>query len=162
MKRTASNPAVSPFNREVKIAYYKVLKETKNLLSGLEREEFRYSLIREDRHSKSLSQIINEFVNPLIYLRLESYPDGTLGIRYGFEPSQDYAHVTAAFTRFLYKVTMREATSENIESSIKTQFYIHNPDELYYYIEEQMKHHQFHLIKYKPTASKRKQLRVVA
>jgi hypothetical protein len=162
MKQTTSNPAVSPFNREVKVAYYKVLKEAKSLLSALEREELRYSLIREDPHSNSLSQIIHEFVNPLIYLRLESYPDGTLGIRYGFEPSQDYAHITAAFTRFLYKVTMREATSENIESSIKTQFYIHNPDELYYYIEEQMKHHQFHLIKYKPAVSKRKQMLKIA
>lgn len=162
MKRTTPNSVVYPYNKVVKAAYYKVLKEAKTLLSGLEREELRYSLIREDRLSNSLSKIVHEFCNPLLYLRLESYADGTLGIRYGFEPCQDYAHITAAFTRFLYKVTMREATSEDIECSIKTQFYLHNPDEMYAYLEEQMKHHQFHLIKYKPRASKRKQLKAVA
>jgi hypothetical protein len=162
MKTTQSEQVQSPFNKEVKAAYYKILKEAKSLLATLERDELRYSLIREDRLSDSPSRIIHEFVNPLLYLRLESYADGNLGIRYGFEPCHDYAHITVAFTRFLYKVTMREVTSTDIESSIKTEWYIHNPDEMYNYLEEQMKHHTFHLIKYKPVAVKRKQMKAVA
>ncbi|HWZ34518.1 MAG TPA: hypothetical protein VNW51_00080 [Mucilaginibacter sp.] len=162
MKQPKLNSTACPYNNEVKTIYFKILKEAKTLLSGLPREELRYSLIREDRYSNSLSQIIHEFCNPLLYLRLESYTDGTLGIRYGFEPCQDYAHITAAFTRFLYKVTMKDSTKQDIEGCIKTQFYIHNPDELYAYLEEQMKHHTFNLIKYKPTVNKRKQLKAVA
>jgi hypothetical protein len=159
MKTSQIKPVQSPFNKEVKAAYYKVLKEAKALLATLPREEVRYSLIREDRLSTTSSKIIHEFVNPLIYLRLESYADGRLGIRYGFEPCEDYANITVAFTRFLYKVTMREATSENIERSINTSFFIHNPDEMYAYLEEQMKHHTFQLIKYKPAAVRRKQMK---
>jgi hypothetical protein len=162
MKQTPTNPVQSPFNKEVKTAYYRILKEAKALLATLDREELRYSLIREDQFSDSPSKIINEFVNPLLYLRLESYIDGTLGIRYGFEPCEQYGYITAAFTRFLYKVTMREATSNNIENSIKTEWYIHNPDEMYAYLEEQMKHHTFHLIKHKPSAVRRKQMKAVA
>jgi hypothetical protein len=152
----------SPYNVEVKAAYFKVLKEAKALLATVSLEELRYSLIREDRLSDTLSRIIHEFVNPLIYLRLESDVTGALGIRYGFEPCHDYAYITVAFTRFLYKVTMSEATSQNIENSIKTEFYIHNPDEMYAYLEEQMKHHQFYLIKHKPAANRRKQMMAVA
>jgi hypothetical protein len=162
VKQTSSKQVQSPFNREVKTAYYKILKEAKALLSTLERDELRYSLIREDQFSTTLSRVINELVNPLLYLRLESYADGAFGIRYGFEPCQDYAHITVAFTRFLYKVTMRESTSTNIESCIKTEWYIHNPDEMYAYLEEQMKHHTFQLIKYKPAAVRRKQMIAVA
>ena len=162
MKHLNVKPVQSPFNKEVKTAFYKILKEAKALLSTIEREELRYSLIREDRFSDTLSRIIYEFCNPLLYLRLESYADGTLGIRYGFEPCQEYAHITVAFTRFLYKVTMKEATANNIESSIKTEWYIHNPDEMYAYLEEQMKHHTFHLIKHRPAAVRRKQMKAVA
>lgn len=162
MKQLNINPVQSPFNKEVKAAYYKILKEAKALLATIEREELRYSLVREDRFSDTLSRIIHEFVNPLLYLRLESCADGSLGIRHGFEPCQDYAHITVAFTRFLYKVTMKEATSQNIESSIKTEWYIHNTDEMYAYLEEQMKHHTFHLIKHKPAAVRRKQMKAVA
>ncbi|MDB5004930.1 MAG: hypothetical protein JWQ34_3155 [Mucilaginibacter sp.] len=159
MKQTPSKPVQSPFNKEVQTVFFKILKEAKALLATLEREELRYSLIREDRLSDSLSRIIHEFCNPLLYLRLESDIDGKLSIRYGFEPCEDYAHITVAFTRFLYKATMREATSQNIEDSIKTSFFIHNPDEMYAYLEEQMKHHTFHLIKYKPAAVRRKQMK---
>lgn len=162
MKQFKVNSAVSPYNREVKIAYNKILKEAKALLATLEREELRYSLIREDRLCDTPSRILHEFCNPLIYLRLESYVDGTLGVRYGFEPCETYQHITAAFVRFLYRVTMQEATSDNIEGSIKTQWFIHNPDEMYAYLEEQMKHHTFHLIKHKPATVRRKQMRVVA
>jgi hypothetical protein len=162
MKTTQSKQVLSPFNKEVKAAYYKILKEAKSLLAALDREELRYSLIREDCIGDSPSRIIHEFVNPLLYLRLESYADSTFGIRYGFEPCEDYQLITSALVRFLYKVTMQNATSENIESCIKTQWYIHNPDEMYAYLEEQMKHHTFQLIKHKPAAVRRKQMRVVA
>jgi len=148
---------LTAYDEAVHTAYFTSLKVARLLLATIEREELRYSLIREDPITDTAC-ILHEFVNPLIYLRLERGLDKTLSIRYGFEPCKDYAHVTVAFTRTLYKVTMKDTTSLNIENSIKTEWYVHNPDEMYAYIEEQMKHHSFSLIKHKPTASQRKQL----
>jgi hypothetical protein len=162
MKQLNNQSDNGPYNKEVRTAYYQILKEAKALLATIEREELRYTLIREDKPiGNSICCIIHEMVNPLIYLRLDSYEDGAYGIRYGFASSKYFAHITVAFTRFLYKVTMKGATSNNIENSIRTEWYIHNPDEMYEHIEEQMKHHQFALIKHKPVASRRK-LQVVA
>jgi len=152
---------ISSRNEAVKSAYFAMLKVATQLLSTISREELRYTLVREDEPTK-LAYIIHEFVNPLIYLRLESYIDNTYGIRFGFEPSQDYAYITLAFTRSIYRLTMKENTNLNIEDSIHLQWFIHNPDELYSYIEEQNKYHQFYLIKHKVTASRRKQMKIVA
>ena len=148
---------LTAYDEAVYTAYFTSLKVARQLLAAIDREELRFSLIREDAITDRPC-ILHEFVNPLIYLRLERGTDKTLGIRYGFEPCNDYAHITVAFTRTLYRVTMKEATPQNIEASIKTEWYVHNPDEMYAYLEEQMKHHAFCMIKHKPKASQRKQL----
>lgn len=153
---------LSSRNEAVKAAYFAMLKVATQLLSTIEREELRYSLVREDAPIKP-AHIIHEFVNPLIYLRLESFVDSSYGIRFGFEPCQDYAHITLAFTRSVYRLTAKEMTTTlNIENSIHLQWFIHNPDELYAYIEKQNKYHTFKQIKYKQSAVKRKQMHAVA
>ena len=148
---------LTAYDQAVYTAYFATLKVVRNLLAPIEREELRYSLIREDPLTDKPC-ILHEFVNPLIYLRLERGTNLKLSIRYGFEPCQDYAHVTMKFTRTLYRLTMAGATTNNIEDSIKTEWYVHNPEEMFSYLEEQMKHHTFSLIKHKVTASQRKQL----
>lgn len=153
-------PQLNSRNKIVQSAYFAMLKVATQLLSTIEREELRYTLVREDKLQQS--GIIHEFVNPLLYLRLEWYRDDSYGIYYGFEPCKDYAHITVAFTRSVYRLSMKDATPVNIENSIRTEWYIHNPDEMYQYIEEQNKYHSFRLIKHKPSTSRRKQMKAVA
>jgi hypothetical protein len=148
-------------NDAVQSAYYATLKLAKQLLSTIEREELRYTLTRNEKLVKEYG-LIHEFVNPLIYLRLEAYKDGTMGIHYGFEPCKEYANITVAFTRTLYRLSMDIASTRNLPDCIRLDWYIHNPDEMYAYVEEQNKYHTFQLIKHKVTVSKRKALLQVA
>lgn len=150
-----------PRNQIVQNAYYAMLKVARQLLSTIPRDELRYSLIREIKPSNNCD-IIHEFVNPLLYLRLESYSDNSYCIHYGFEATKEHTHITGAFCRSVYKFSMKEATPLNIEDSICTDWYIHNPDELYQYIEDRNKHHTFKLIKYRPSTNRRKQMKAVA
>jgi len=149
-------------NEAVTTAYYAMLKVARQLLSTIEREELRFSLIRKE---KSLPHhgVVHEFVNPLLYLRLDCYgDDGTMGIHYGFEPCKDYEHITQPFCRSVYKLSGKDASQTNIENSIRTDWFVHNPDDMFAYIEEQGKYHTFMRIKYKPAANKRKQMKAVA
>lgn len=151
---------LSSRNEAVEHAYYAMLKLARQQLSTIERHELRCTLIREDKPKQA--GIIHEMVNPLLYLRLELHEDAQLAIRYGFEPAKEYAHITVAFTRSVYRLTMKENSKLNIEDAIKTDWYLHNPDEMYAYIEDNNKHHTFQLIKYRLSASRRKQMKAVA
>jgi len=148
-------------NEAVKTAYFAMLKVARQLLSTIEREELRFTLVREETPSEQAG-IIHEFVNPLLYLRLESYADGSCGIHYGFEPCKDYETVTLPFCRSVYRLSGKDNTSLNIEDSIRTDWFVHNPDDMYEYLEEQNKYHSFKLVKYKPSTNRRKQMMAVA
>ncbi|RVU01274.1 hypothetical protein EOD41_04720 [Mucilaginibacter limnophilus] len=156
---------VLAFNAEVRKVYFKLLKEAKALLAPIEAEPLRYSLIREDKQLDNKGYIIHEFLSPLLYLRLESYSDGKLGIHYGFElmPTLgEYYYIPNTFIRSIYKHTMADATPINIEDCIRTDYVLTECSAFYEHIEEQgCKHHYFALIPYKPRAVKRK-LRKVA
>jgi hypothetical protein len=155
---------ITQYNEVVKQTYFAILKAAKQLLSSIEREELRYSLIREDGTNVPNS-IIHEFLSPLLYLRLNCNSEGRYVIHYGFElfdTSNEYSKLTASFTRVVYRLTAKENTTINIECSVHTDWLITNCDELYAYIEDRNKYHTFTLIKYKVTANQRKRLLSVA
>ncbi len=156
---------LSPYNLAVKHAYFTILKGAKNLLSQIEHEELRYTLIRDERNRTTDGVIIHEFVNPLLFLRLECRSDNLFAIHYGFEQINqhvEYSNITALFTRSVYKLTSKEVTQIEMEAAVKTDWLIETPSAMYEYIEEQQKYHTFKLIKYKVTASQRKRLLSVA
>jgi len=159
MKQPAIQSQQLTYNDAVQEAYFKILKQLRNQLATIEREELRYTLIRKDEN------IIHEFVNPLCYLRLECRSYGLFGIYYGietFEKANEYSAITASFVRFIYKLTSKESTALNIENCVRTDWMITNASELYEYIEERQKHHTFALIKHRVTASQRKRMLSVA
>jgi len=162
-QQSNSHPEALPFNVQVKEAYIKILKHAKQLLATIEQEELRYMLTREDKQASSPG-IVHELINPLLYLRLESHPDGNCSIHFGWELSPVFGSfypITAAFVRFIYKVTMANNSLINIEDAVRTDWVITNPSELYEHVEEHNRYHTFQLIKYKQPNTKRK-LRKVA
>lgn len=166
MKQQLHNDSTAlPYNKAVQEAYFKILKETKAMLSTIPPEELRYSLVREDKPSTAIGAIIHEFINPLLYLRLEHHTNDLYGIHYGFEQignDQELSNRTASFTRSVYRLTAKEFTTVNIEACVKNDWCITQCSELYEYVEEQMKYHQFYLIKYRSATNRRKQMKAVA
>ncbi len=160
-----SQPSLLPYNKVVKDAYFQILKEAKAMLATIEHEELRYTLVREERKLTASNMVIHEFVNPLLYLRLECSTENRFDIHYGFEQignDEQLSNRTAPFTRSVYRLTSKELTQINIEASVSNSWCITQCSALYEYVEEQMKYHQFHLIKYKPAAIRRKQMKAVA
>ena len=154
---------MSPYNESVKLAYQQILKQTKAMLSTIEREELRFSLERQDKPGTVIGHIIHEILNPLIYLRLEEHSDGVYAIHFGIEQVNEMGQlsdITTRFLRSLYKGTMLGAFPVDIENCIRTDWFNNSCSESYEYIEERNKHHTFKLIPYKPTASKRKLMAV--
>lgn len=154
-----------PYNTIVRKAYYQILKQAKQLLSTLEREELRYSLEREDKSVPKVGTIIHEIVNPLLYLRLECHPTNTFAIHYGFEQVlaiNQYSKITSAFVRNIYELTSKNWTEANVEGCVRTDYCIYSCSEMYEYLEEQGKHHTFKQIKYKSATVRRKQMLAVA
>jgi hypothetical protein len=162
---TFRNSGLSTYNLAVKQAYYAILKITQQLLSHIEQEELRYTLVRDERNLTEDGVILHEFVNPLLYLRLECRDDKLFAIHYGFEQVNqqlEYSNITALFTRYVYSLTSKQTTGSDIESCVKTDWCINTPSAMYEYIEERQKHHAFKLIKHKVTAGQRKRLLSVA
>jgi hypothetical protein len=155
---------LSAYNMEVKAAYFKVLKQTKQLLATIERHELRYTYVRNTKDNKGFITTVNELISPLLYLSLEWSVDN-LTISYGFEcfnNESEYTAITAKFVRLLYKLTSTEQTTLDIEECIDTEYVNTDCSALYEAIEDSNnKQHSFSLIAYKPTA-KRKQLKAVA
>lgn len=159
-----TDSGIGPYNKVVKQCYFQIFKHAKSLLSAIEQEELRFTLVREDKQAITGS-IIHEMVNPLLYLRLEQHTNGYYSIHYGFEAFPvfgDYYPMMSAFARFIYKVTMASATPINIEDALRVDFIILNCSELYEHIEDRNKYHEFQLIKYKPAVNRRKQMKAVA
>jgi hypothetical protein len=153
------------YNNCVKAAYFEVLKQTKALLATLPDDPHRYSLIREDKLPIIEGTIVHEFINPLLYIRLECHKDDKLAINFGCDSQPgflEYEPLAGMFVRILYKLTMVSTTAVNIEDCIRTDYIVTECSEFYEFIEEGgCKNHTFHLIKHKPKAIKRK-LRKVA
>ncbi|OKS85672.1 hypothetical protein [Mucilaginibacter polytrichastri] len=148
------------YNECVKAAYFEVLKQTTSLLATLPDDPHRYSLIREDKLPIIEGTIVHEFINPLLYMRLECHKDDKLAINFGCDSQpgfMEYEPLAGTFLRILYKVTMAINTAINIEDCIKTDYIVTECSEFYEFLEEGgLKNHTFHLIKHKPKAIKRK------
>lgn len=165
MKPLNNETAMLAYNKAVQEAYFKILKETRRQLATIEREELRYCLEREDKSAIKPNVIVHELVNPLVYLRLEGKPDNRLAIHWGFEPIMSinqYSQLTTFFIRLLYCMTAKEHTSINIEDAVRTDWIITTCDNMFEYIGDNNKYHQFRLIKHKPATMKRKQMHAVA
>jgi hypothetical protein len=165
MKRLKNHHEEYPYNKAVKAAFFLILKEAKGMLATIEHEELRYTLVREEKLITPIQRVIYEMVNPLLYLRLECGSDDLYIIHYGFEQINNDAQLsnrTASFTRLIYRLTSKEITDVNIEACVSNSWCITNCSDLFEYVNDQMKHHQFHLIKYKSATSKRKAMKAVA
>lgn len=157
---------LTPYNKAVKQAYFKLLKQTKQLLATIERHELRYTLQREDNGPLAPFIIVHELVSPLLYLSLKAEDGVQLTIHWGievFDYENDYTDVTGQFVRMLYKLTSAEHTAINIESCISTRYVITNCSELYECLEDaRHKLHQFTLIKHRPALQRTKRRLAVA
>ena len=135
-----------PYNKAVRESYFQILKEAKAMLATIEHEELRHSLVREEKSTTPIG-VIHEFINPLLYLRLECDTDGLFVIHYGFEMTNEnnlLSKTTAGFTRSVYRLTSKEFTAVNIEACVHNDWCITQCADLYEYVDEQQKHHQFH------------------
>ncbi|GAB3915378.1 hypothetical protein [Mucilaginibacter boryungensis] len=166
MKSTqAATSAQLPFNKVVKDAYFKLLKDTKKLLATLERHELRCILEREDRSPMGFGTKVHEIISPLLYLSLECEAD-ELTIHFGFElmngNDSEYSTITSRFVRMLYSYTAKEQTNINIERCVNTDYVIYDCSVLYETVEERMRHHTLKVIPHKPASEKRKAVMAVA
>ena len=145
---------------------YRIIRQYRKLTSLFSKKWKRCLRIlnREDKPRTVVGHVIYEIVNPLIYLRLEEHTDGIYSIHFGIEPVErlgQLTDITTRFLRLLYKVTMLGAFPVDIESCVRTDWFVHNVSGLYEYLEESEKY-TFKLIPYKVTASKQRQMKAVA
>ena len=164
MKKVKNNQ-LSLYDHTVRKAYFRILKGAKQLLSHLEREELRYSLVRDESKRTAEGVIIHEFVSPLIYMRLELQPGQEYTIHYGIEQVADHiehSNITSSFVRNIFKLTSKEVTPIDIESAVKTDWLIDTPSVMFEFLEDLQKYHELQVIKYRVTAGKRKELHHVA
>ena len=153
------------YNDYVALAYFQLLKQTRQMLAAIEHEELRYTLERIDRKQTQIGSIIHELINPLIYLRLELHTDNQMAIHFGIEQTNQQgqlSELTSKFLLLLYKLTSKDTYPVDIESSVRTDWFINSCSEMYEYMEVRNKYHTFRQIKYKVSAQKRKQLLSVA
>ncbi|RZA02873.1 MAG: hypothetical protein EOP47_05205 [Sphingobacteriaceae bacterium] len=154
MKHNSKQPI--NYNSCVKTAYDKILTQIETLISSIDDAPLRQVLERSNKEIKP-GVIIHEFLNALVYLRLECYNENVFAIHYGYEQSDrltKYYPVTSAFIRSVYKNTAVEYTSINIENCIRTDWVITNCAELFEYIGDRNKHHISRTIKPKPVRKK--------
>lgn len=155
---TKNNFKSLDYNQVVTIAYLRIIKLAKQLISSLEEELLRAILERTDKPQISGGYIVHEIINPLIYIRLEAYKDDLLAIHYGYEQTglfTQYYPITSAFIRSVYWCTARENTTINIEDCIHTDWVITNCAELYEYIGDRNKYHTINTVKYEGRQLKR-------
>ncbi len=159
------NQIQSTYNKCVQKAYYAIYKNAKALLSTLDSEELRCTLERKDKGPVKVGSILHEFVNPILYLRLECHVTNCYAIHYGFEEAESwtpFAKITSAFVRSIYKQTAKAETEVNIEDSVRTDYCIYGCSDAYEHVDEHSCYHHFKRIEYKPLAAKRKQMHAVA
>jgi hypothetical protein len=163
MKNTQLNQEQLTYNKAVKEIYFKMLKAAKELLSNIQDEPLRYSLCREDRHPTKRYITLHQFISPLLYLRLDLH-NNEMCIHYGYETLpvvSPYYEVTASFIRIVYKLTMDDGVSTNIEQALRIDWVLTNTGDCYQHLEEMgHKQHLFKLVKFKPRQIKRKLRRV--
>ena len=162
MKQLTQNQLT--YNQCVQLAYFQLLKQAKQMLATIEHDELRCTLERNDNVRPVNQGVIHEFINPLIYLRLECHSDNLCAIHFGFDEVKqpgEISDLTTKFLRLLYKLTSKDAFPIDIELCVKTDWFINTCSGLYEYIEES-EYYTFRKIKYKVTSKKRKQLLSVA
>ena len=148
---------LSVYNKIVLKAYTNIVELAKTTLSGLEKEDFRHTLIMQ---ASPKDRIVHEFVNPLLYLRLYRQHDDSFAMQYGFEPCLIYSSVTLPFVKALHNVLHMAAVKAKIPNTIRADWYPNDPDELYAFIEMINKDHTHALIEYNPSNSPKEPVQV--
>jgi hypothetical protein len=152
------------YNQAVRTAYFKIIKQVKQLISTIDEEPLRGILERQDKPKSSGGYIVHEMLNAVLYIRLESINGSIFNIHYGYEQTDrftKYYPITSAFIRLIYKYTSKENTGINIEDCIHTDWVVTNCAELFEYIGDRNKYHTYRNIKFrKPTAKKKVSLKV--
>jgi hypothetical protein len=164
MKKNPQQLDMASYNLEVKKAYFLIFKNATKLLAAIEQDELRFTLERRDTKGTEIG-IIHEFVNPILYLRLEHHTDGIMAIHFGIEQINQLgllSYITTMFLRLLYKRTSKEATTVNIENCVRTDWFINSCSAAYEYIEQRNKYHDFKMIPRKMSNSHRKPILSVA
>jgi hypothetical protein len=164
MKPQEINRTSPEYNRAVQTAYLQIYKEAKALLSTIEQEPLRQIMERECKTMNAID-IVHEMISPLIFLRLERYATNELAIHYGYaacELASQFYPITSAFIRTVYKLTMATTGSINIEGCVRTDWVVVECAEMFEYMLDRNKHHTFSVLKFKPTATRRKQQLQVA
>lgn len=160
MKAPPTNQDILSYNKIVKQTYFQLLREAKSFLATIDAEPLRFTLIRGDKQAATPNTIVHELISPLLYLRLSVYDEGKFGIHYGWELMPtfgEYYHIMNTFVRLVYKLTMADTTTVNIEDCIRTDYVINECSAAYEHLEERgLKHHTFVLIPYKVKTVKRK------
>lgn len=136
----------SKFNIEVNKVFLGLLISMKFLISSIKEDTLRGVLVRQDKPNKTDGYIVYELINPLLYLRLECNNDKLFTIHYGYEQSElvsQYYPITSAFIRSIYRYTSKENTSVDIENCVQTDWIITNCAELFEYIMDRNKFHQY-------------------
>ena len=158
-KQSTPQTKLSPYNQAVHTAYFKLLKETKQLLATIERHELRSTLQREDNGEICFGLKVHQIISPIVYLSLECEDGEYLSIHFGFElfeADNVYSGVSGRFLRNLYKLTSASNTGVNIEDCVSTRYIVTQCSELYEAVEGNNCHYIYSIIKHKPTPRQRK------
>ncbi|MBW4890121.1 hypothetical protein KXQ82_10360 [Mucilaginibacter sp. HMF5004] len=146
-------------NEAVVTSYLAITKITKQIISSIPQEALRYMIEIDRKAFESIKPKIHELVSPIFYLCLRDSKMGYL-IHFGYDTNRDFHVFTNQFIRAVFKLTMAQYTNVDIEDCIQTDSIITDISGLF--DELQFKHPSYpcKLVKYKPSAVKRKILSV--
>jgi len=145
------NTGIINYNEEVIKAQKNILNVVREIISRCPERPLRQVLIRSQYGIVKPHTIVYEFLNPLIYLRLECSKESIFNIHYGYEQTErftKYYPITSAFIRSIYRFTTKENTEINIEDCVHTDWVITNCAELFEYIGDRNKYHKVSTIEF--------------
>lgn len=147
-------------NRAVIASYLLMTKTTKQLIATLEQEVLRHTLEIDCKDFSGMAPKLHEFISTLLYLCLRDSEKGYI-VHFGFDQSNEFTDVTQQFVRLIYRLTMKEVTSVNIEDAVQNHSIITDTSGLIDYMQWKHPSLPMRVIKHKPT-NKQKQLLTVA
>jgi hypothetical protein len=144
-------------NRAVIASYLLIIKATKQLLSTLEQQQLRHAYEVDYKGYNHMKPTLDEFISPLCYLCLREV-DGAYSIHFGFDKDAEYAAFVKPFIRMIYKLTMKDYTSVDIEDCIEAYSIITDISGLIDLTEWKHPDWPVKVIKHKPTSKQIKQV----
>jgi hypothetical protein len=142
-------------NNAVLSSYLAISKVTKQIIASIPQDILRFIVELDCKAYPNLSPKIHELVSPMLYLCLRE-ANGLYVIHFGVDTNTEFAVHTNNFIRSIYKLTMAQYTSVNIESCIQNDSIITDTCGLFDEMQHKRPSYPYRAIKYKSLDGKRK------